>query len=154
MGWNFIQFSLVSSRWHLCARKSLYVLGYILSQKFHQRRLWNVSNVRLIDAGPLSSFQGRSSTASSFHAFLLQAIDGVVSLALCPQVVSQASQHCRSSRRSFCSVVSLNSGMSRLVHPQEFSKVDVDHRHIPVWYVLKYHKSCKPMARRTMTPSV
>ena len=31
------------------------------------------SNVGLIDNGPLSSFQGRSSSASSFHASLLQA---------------------------------------------------------------------------------
>ena len=38
----------------------------------------------------------RSSNASSSHASLLQAIDGVMSLALCPQVVSQASQHFRS----------------------------------------------------------
>ena len=37
---------------------------------------------RLIDDGPLSSFQGRSSSASSFHASLLQAIDGV----MCPQL--------------------------------------------------------------------
>ena len=51
--------------------------------------------VRLIDDGPLSSFQGESSSASSFHASLLQAIDGVMSLALCLQVVSQASQHFR-----------------------------------------------------------
>ena len=60
-----------------------------------------------------------------------------MSLALCPQVVSQASQHFRSSekqatrdgcfaRQSVCSVVSLHSGMSKAVHPQEFSKVDVD----------------------------
>ena len=35
-------------------------------------------------------FKGRSSSASSFHASLLQAIDGVMSLALRPQVVSQA----------------------------------------------------------------
>ena len=46
----------------------------------------------------LSSFQRRSSSASSFYASLLQAIDGVMSLALCPQVVSQAPQHLRSSR--------------------------------------------------------
>ena len=44
----------------------------------------NGSNVRLIDYGPLSSFQGRSSSASSFLTSLLQAIDGVMSLALCP----------------------------------------------------------------------
>ena len=52
-----------------------------------------------MDDGPVSSFQGRSSraSASSFHASLLQAINGVMSLALCPQVVSQASQHFRSS---------------------------------------------------------
>ena len=47
----------------------------------------------LTDDGPLSSFQGRSSSAFSFHASLLQAISGVMSLALCPQVVPQASQH-------------------------------------------------------------
>ena len=41
--------------------------------------------------------QGRSSSAYSFHASLLQAIDGVMSLALCPQVVSRAPQHFRSS---------------------------------------------------------
>ena len=45
--------------------------------------------------GPLV-LSGRSSSASSFHASLLQAISGVMSLALCPQVVSQASQHFRS----------------------------------------------------------
>ena len=58
-----------------------------------------VSNVRLIDDGPLSSFQGRSSSASSFHVPLLQPIDGVMFLALCQQVVSQASQHFRSSEK-------------------------------------------------------
>ena len=74
----------------------------------------------------------------SFNASLLQAIDGVMSLGLCPLVVPQVSQHFRSSekqatcercfaRQSICSVISLHSGMSRAVHPQEFSKVDVDH---------------------------
>ena len=53
--------------------------------------------VRLIDDRPFSSFQGRSSSASSFHASLLQAIDGVMSLALCPLVLSQDPQHFRSS---------------------------------------------------------
>ena len=102
-----------------------------------QRCLWKGSNVRLIHDGLLSSFQGRSSSALSFNAFLLQAINGVMSLALCPQVVSQASQHFRSSekqatclgcfaRQSIWSVVFLHSGMSRAVHQQEFSKVDVD----------------------------
>ena len=44
-----------------------------------------------------SSFQGRLSSASSFHAFLLQAINSVVYLALCLQVLYQPPQHFRSS---------------------------------------------------------
>ena len=69
-----------SSRWYLSARKSPYAL-HPVSQKFPHRCLWNGSNVRLIDDGPLSSFQGRSSSVSSFNTSLLQAIDGVMSLA-------------------------------------------------------------------------
>ena len=56
-----------------------------------------VPNVHLTDDGSSSSFPGRSPGASSFHASLLQLIDGVLSLVLCPQVVSQAPQHFRSS---------------------------------------------------------
>ena len=38
-------------------------------------------------------------------------------------------------RQCICSVISLHSFMSRAVHPQEFSKVDVDdHSHIPVCF--------------------
>ena len=48
----------------------------------------------LTDDGPLSSF-----LTSSFHASLLQAIDDVISLALCLQVVSETSQHFRSSEK-------------------------------------------------------
>ena len=103
------------------------------SPKFPQRCLWNSSNVRLIDDGPLSSFQGRSSSASPFHASLLQAIGAVLSLALCPQVVSQAPCEGCFSRHCVCSVVSLHTGMFKAVHPQECSKVDVDYWHIPVW---------------------
>ena len=133
------------SRWYLCARKSPYAF-HPVSQNVHQRCLpiicltddETVPVARLIDYGPLSSFQGRSFSASSFHASFLQVIDGMMCLALCPQVVSQAPQHFRSSekqatcegcftRQSICSVVSLHSGMSRAVHPQEFSKVHVDH---------------------------
>ena len=62
--------------------------------------------------------QGRSSSTSSFHTSLLYAISGVMSLALCLQVVSQAPQHFRSSekratcegcfaRQFICSVISL-----------------------------------------------
>ena len=68
------------------------------------------------------------------------AIDGMMSLALFLQVVSQVPQHFRSSetqatcaRHSICLVISLYPGMSGTAHPQEFSKVDVDHWHIPVW---------------------
>ena len=45
-------------------------------------------------------FQGISSNASSFNASLLQVIDGVMSLALCPQIVSQVPQHFRSSEKN------------------------------------------------------
>ena len=114
-----------------------------ISQKFLQCCLWNGSNVRLTDNSPLLSFEGRSSSTSSFH-ISLQGIDSVKSLVLCLLVVSQASQYFRSSKKqatcegcfahkSICSVISLHSSMSRAVHPQEFSKVDVNHWHIPVW---------------------
>ena len=83
---------------HLFTRESPYAL-HPVSRKFPQHCLWNGSNVRLNDDGPLLSFQGRLSSASSFrrlsstsffHASLLQAIDGVMSLTLCTQVVPQA----------------------------------------------------------------
>ena len=94
---NTIQFSSVQD--------GIYVLwtvhmGSTTSlRSFPHRCLWNGSNVRLIADGPLSSFQGRSSSASSFHASLLQVTDVVLSLALCQQVVSQAPQHFRSSEK-------------------------------------------------------
>ena len=86
-----------SSRWYLCALNRPCALHQAVSQKFPQRCLWNGFNLRLIDDGPLSPFWERSSSASSFHASLLQAIDGVTSLALCPRVVSQVPQHFKSS---------------------------------------------------------
>ena len=46
--------------------------------------------VSVMDDGPFSSFQGTSSSASSFYPTFVQAIDGLMSLALRPQVVSQA----------------------------------------------------------------
>ena len=60
----------------------------------------------------------------------------MTSLALGPQLVSQAPRHFRSfetqatcdgcfARQSFCLVISLHFGMFGAVHPQEFSKVDV-----------------------------
>ena len=114
-----VQFSSVqfSSRWYLCTWKSPYVL-HPVSEKFPQSRLWDRYNVWLIDDGPLQSFQGRLSSASSFHTSLLQAVDGVMSLASCPQVVSQAPQYLSSekqatcegclARQSICSVISLH----------------------------------------------
>ena len=89
---SILQSLQFSSRWYLHAPKNPYVL-HLVSQLFPQHCLWNSSNVLLIDDGPLSSFQGRLSSASSFHTSLLQVIDGVMSLALCPLVVPEASQH-------------------------------------------------------------
>ena len=120
-------------RWYYALGKAPNYALHPVSQTFPQRRLRNGSNVRLTDDGPFSSFQGRSPSASSFHAFLLQPIKSVMSLALYAQVVSQAPQHFRSSKQQaisegcfappIWSVISLHSGMSRVVHPQEFSKV-------------------------------
>ena len=114
---------MFSSVWDLCARKSPSAL-HLICQKIPQRWLGNGSNVRLfdyalsirlidyalnirlfdyalnirlIDDGPLSSFRGRLSSASSFHVSFLQTIDGVMSLALGPQVKSQVLQHFKSS---------------------------------------------------------
>ena len=64
-------------------------------------------------------------------------------LALCLQIVSQAPQHYIYSKteatcdgcftcQSICLVISLYSSMSRAILPQEFSKVDVSHWHIPL----------------------
>ena len=77
-----VQFKMVSMRSEkpICAPHCLSEVSPTLPLK----------NVRLIDDGPLSSFGGRSSSASSFHASLLQAIDGVMTLASCPQTTSQA----------------------------------------------------------------
>ena len=58
-------------------------LGSFLNVAFE-----NSPNVGLIDDGLFSSSQGRSLSASSSYASLFQAIYGVMSLALCPQVVS------------------------------------------------------------------
>ena len=59
-GHTLVCFGTAQFSWsrYLCARKSPHTL-HPVSQKFPQRCLWNGSNVRLIDDGPLSSFQGR-----------------------------------------------------------------------------------------------
>ena len=83
-----VQFKMASRR-----SKSAYAF-HPDSQKLPQSGPSNSSSVCLTDDGPLSSFQGRPSSASSFHASLLQVIDGVMPLALCPQVslMSEATQ--------------------------------------------------------------
>ena len=69
--WNSITVLLssvqFSSRWYLCVRNIPYAL-HPVPQKFPHHCLWNGSYVRLIDDGPLSSFQGRSSSTSSWHS--------------------------------------------------------------------------------------
>ena len=74
-----------------------YVLRPV-SQKFPQSCLRNSSAARLIDDGPFSSFPGRLPNISSFFddSRLLQAISGLMSLALLQQVIvspATTSQH-------------------------------------------------------------
>ena len=72
----------------------------IPSQRFPQRCFWNASNVRLIDDGAVSSFSRKIVWRFLFPCLSPQAISELMSLALCPQVVSQASQHFRSFREA------------------------------------------------------
>ena len=104
-----VEFSSVQEGIYALGKANNYAL-HLISQKFPQRCLCNGSTVRLIDDGPFLSFEGRSSRASSFHASLLKAIDSVLSLALSPQVVSQASQHFRSSEKQATDVESEKKG--------------------------------------------
>ena len=82
------------------------------------------------------SFQGRL-LSTSYTSHLL-AINGVMSLALWPQVVSQTPQHFRPSvmhavcescfaQQSICSNIFHDLSMSTTVHPHESLKVDVNH---------------------------
>ena len=87
-----VQFKIVS----ICSEKLICPPPHPptpISQNFPWPCLWNSVIVHLIDDGLLRSFQGRSSSASSFNASLLQVIDGVMSLALCLLVVSWASKN-------------------------------------------------------------
>ena len=77
---SFMKVSLNLS-WYLCAQESPYAL-HPISQEFPQCCLWNSSNGGLVNDGPFSSSQGISLSASSFYTSLLQAVDGVMSLAL------------------------------------------------------------------------
>ena len=136
-----VDFITLGVDWIASAQFSLVQDGICSLGKAHMRStpsLRSFPNVRLTDDGLLSSFQGRSSSASSFNVSLLRAIGDAMSLALCLQVVSQASQHFISSekqancegcfaRQSICSVISLRSSMPKAVYPQKLSKADVDH---------------------------
>ena len=128
------------SRWYSCAQERPYVFPSEVSPSMplkqfqcHSERHW-----------PVSSLWGGSSSASSFHASFLQAVDGVMSLALCLQVASQAPRHFRSSEiQTTCNgcfahwsvylITSLDSSLSTTVLPTRvFSKVDVKHCNMPV----------------------
>ena len=69
------QFKMVSMR----SEKSICALPRLSLRRFPNVAFEMVPIVGLFDDGPLSSFQGRSSSAFSFHASLPQAIDGVMS---------------------------------------------------------------------------
>ena len=86
----------------------------------------------LIDDGPFlvlsRKIVQRFLSLSTYASLPLQTIDGMMSLVLRRQVVSQDPQHVRSSEtqpacdgcfacQSTCSVISFDSGMSRTVHP-------------------------------------
>ena len=89
---------LVPDGIYVLRKAHIYAL-HPVSQKLLHCCHWSGSNVHVTDNGPLSSFQGRLSSMSLFNASLLQAIEGVMSLGLCPHAVSQAPQHFRSSEK-------------------------------------------------------
>ena len=117
---HFVQFR---PWWYLCAQKSL-------SQTFPLKQFQCLSDWHW----SLLSFQGKLSNASSFRASLLRAINCVMSLALCPQVVFQAHHHFRSAEPLVMIALSTSLFAQSFPFtpacPQEFSKVDVDHWHI------------------------
>ena len=92
----------------------------------------NVPQIHLTDEGMnLSSFQRRSPSASSFYVSLLQVIDGVMPLALCPRVVPQCPQHFRSSETEAtcdgCFFSGPLTAMPWTAHPQNSSEAEQDH---------------------------
>ena len=77
----------------------------------------------------LTKYDPFSSNASSFCASLLQVVDGLVSLVLCPQIASQGPQHIRSyklqitcdacfANQSVYLFISFDSLMTGTMHPQ------------------------------------
>ena len=90
--------ALFSSIWYVCARKNPYAF-HPVSQTFPPtlplKRFQCPSDCRW----PSLVLSGNIVWHFLLHASLLQAIDGVMFLALCPKVVSQAPQHFRSSEK-------------------------------------------------------
>ena len=83
--WRTVQ----NVKWYQCAKKKpIKVCAPPCLSDVSPTLPLKQSQCHLIDSGPLLFFQGRLSTSSSFHISLLQAVRGVMSLALCPQVVS------------------------------------------------------------------
>ena len=142
-----------SSRWYLCTWKSLNLicvppaLRTFPNVAFKMFPDWWWPSLTQLTGHKTSSYlpnfltlslsQGRSCSTSSFHISLPQEIESVISLAVCPHVVTQT-QHLRSSQmqascegcfscQAICLVISLHSGMSMALHPQEFSGVDVEY---------------------------
>ena len=90
---------LFSSRWYPRAQEGPYA-------SIRTFPSFAFETVRLSDVGPFLTFQRRSSSTSSFHA--IEAIDGVMSLALRLRLVSQAPKHSRSSEMQTICGVALN----------------------------------------------
>ena len=98
---------------------------------------------RLIDDDPLSSFQGRSFNASLFPRLSPPSVRwcdvlgfvpaGNVSSSSTRKIFRDPSHDGCFAQQYICSVISFNFGMSRAVHPQTFSKADVEQRQVPVW---------------------
>ena len=74
-----VQFKVVSMRSEKVHMRSTPSLTQLPNVAFE-----TVPVFSLTDDGPFSSFQGKSSSASSFHASLLQEIDGVNVLGFVP----------------------------------------------------------------------
>ena len=116
-----------SVQFKTCTWKSRCAL-HPISLKFFQHCFWNTVPAFVWLMTALSVLSKKIST-SSFHASLLQAIDGAMSLALCPQVVSQAPQHFSSSQtqamwRLFGLPIWTETGMTEY-HPHDLVSVHI-----------------------------
>ena len=121
-GFSSVQFS---SRWYLCTRKSPYVL-HPVSKRFPQRHLWNGFNVRLIEDGTLSSFQGRLSSASSFHTSWCDALGFVPACSVSSSSTLQLFQEASHLWGLLCPPVCLLGYFSSLRHVQGSAPTGVE----------------------------